>query len=111
MFENKGNAPSHGMSVALVVQSPSSTREKCRCGVDVAVGEPTFRVVPLSPASELLFRDQVFCSTGCIRNFCLESLETLDALDTPDSVAVVRDVHELYRDVAETYAAMLSSTA
>lgn len=96
-------------SMALVVQSPSSATEKCRCGVRIAVGETTFRVIALSSASEPLFRDQVFCSSGCIRDFCLESLETLDALDTPTSATVVKDVHDLYRGMAETFAAILNS--
>ena len=100
-----------GMSVALVVQSPASVPEKCSCGRAIAVGEPAFRVLALSPASELLFRNQVFCSSGCLRSFCLESLETLDALDTTESAAVVKDVHDLYRGVAETFAAILGASA
>lgn len=98
------------MSVALVVQSPSSTPERCSCGRRIGIGEPAFRVVALSPASELLFRNQVFCSSGCLRSFCLESLETLDALDTAESATIVKDVHDLYRGVAETFAAILSAS-
>jgi len=97
------------MSEHLIIQSFSSVPEKCRCGIRVAPGGMVFRVAPVSSYSETLFHDQVFCSPRCIRVFCLESLETLDALDTADSTTIVTDIHELYRGVAETFAAILSS--
>lgn len=69
------------------------------------------RVEALSSTFEVLFRGQVFCSPRCIRQFCLESLETLDALDTPESASTVTDVHEMYAGVAELFAAILGSPA
>jgi hypothetical protein len=65
-------------------------------------------VATLSRSTEDLFRDQVFCSVTCLRAFCLETLEILDALDTPGSGAVVSDLHELYQGLAETLATILS---
>jgi hypothetical protein len=53
-----------------------------------------------------LFRGGVFCSVGCIRAFCLESLEILEALDTPNSKSMVTDLHEVHRGIAETLAAI-----
>ncbi|MGP8146681.1 MAG: hypothetical protein ACLQAS_04630, partial [Thermoplasmata archaeon] len=62
------------------------------------------RVESLSSASDLLFRDQVFCPPRCIRQFCLESLETLDGLDTPESNAIVADFHDFYTGLVELFA-------
>jgi hypothetical protein len=54
-----------------------------------------------------MFRDAVFCSPKCIRAFCLESLEMLDSLDTPDAKATVTDLHELTVEVATTLVSIL----
>jgi len=95
------------MSVSLIVQSPGTAPGTCRCGARMLPGATEVRVVPDSPASELLFQNQVFCSLRCLRAFCLESIETLDALDTPSSADVVTDLHELYRGVAQAFAETL----
>ena len=52
----------------------------------------------------------MFCSVKCIRAFCLESLETLDGLDTKQSKTVVTDIHELYQGLAESFAKILLET-
>jgi len=96
------------MSVHLILQSTSPIREKCCYGTQLVPGDRVYRVDSASSLSQTLFRDQPFCSPRCIRTFCLESLEMLDALDTPRSTMVVSDLHELYQGVAETYAALLS---
>ncbi len=44
----------------------------------------------------------------CLRAFSLESLETLDGLDTPEARDVVSDLHELYQAMAQTFAQILS---
>lgn|SRR5208282_3404377 len=95
------------MSEHLIHQSPSPGPATCSCGVRIRTGETIFRITTDSSSSQSLFRDQVFCSPRCIRLFCLESLETLNALDTPASRAVVTDLHELYQGVVETYVAIL----
>ncbi|MGD0250957.1 MAG: hypothetical protein ABSB97_08770 [Thermoplasmata archaeon] len=56
---------------------------------------------------EYRFRDGIFCSYRCIRAFCLESLEILDALDTPDSRIMATDLHDIHRWVAEILATVL----
>jgi hypothetical protein len=66
-----------------------------------------FRVAPVPDSAQSLFRDQLFCSSGCIRAFLLESLETVDALETPTSNEIVRDLHDLYRGLAETLVSIL----
>ncbi|MGA8709981.1 MAG: hypothetical protein WB786_01975 [Thermoplasmata archaeon] len=97
------------MSEHLILQSSSSVSERCRCGIRIAPGGSVFRVASASLTSQSLFRDHAFCSPHCIRSFCLESLETLDALDTSTSADVVTDLHDLYQGVAETFAAILRS--
>jgi len=63
-----------------------------------------FGVTCIPPSLEDLFRGGVFCSVRCIRAFCLESLEILDALDTPNSKSMVTDLTEVHRELAETLA-------
>jgi hypothetical protein len=97
------------MSEQLIDQSPSPVPATCGCGVRIPTGGTVYRISTDASSSRALFDGQVFCSPGCIRQFLLESLETLDALDTPASRLVVTDLHELYQGVAETYAAVLGS--
>ena len=65
-----------------------------------------FGITVVPPSLENLFRGGVFCSVGCIRAFCLDSLEILEALDTPNSRSIIEDLHEIHQAVAETLAAM-----
>ncbi|MGA7860547.1 MAG: hypothetical protein WCB19_01650 [Thermoplasmata archaeon] len=66
------------------------------------------RVESLPESAAELFRDRSFCSVRCLRAFSLESLETLDGLDTPEARDVVSDLHELYQAMAQTFAQILS---
>jgi hypothetical protein len=97
------------MSEALIIESSAPKLDRCRCGVHIVPGAKVLRVESTGSISEGLFGGQVFCSRRCIRQFCLESMETLDALDTPTSTAIVTDVHELYSGVVELFAATLGS--
>lgn len=99
------------MGEALIIESATPTSERCRCGARLPPGERVLRVESTSSTSEVLFRGQVFCSSRCIRQFCLETLETLDAIDTPASTATVSDVHELYSGVAELFATIVGTSA
>jgi hypothetical protein len=63
-----------------------------------------FGVTVIPPSLRDLFRGGVFCSVGCIRAFCLESLEMLEALDTPNSEAMITDLHEVHLGLEETLA-------
>ena len=89
-----------------ILRSKTSVAEKCRCGTRIPAGGEVLHVTA-TKSTEPLFRDQVFCSTNCIRAFCLESLETLEALDTPASNALVSDLHAFYRGIAEMLALIL----
>jgi hypothetical protein len=96
------------MSAARVIESPTLTAEKCSCGTRIPPGGTVLRVEPGQSVSGTLFRGQVFCSSRCLRRFCLESMETLDALDTPSSALVVTDIHELHNVVSKLFVATLS---
>jgi len=86
---------------SLIVQSSTSPSVQCRCGTRIPAGGVVFGVTTESLSSEDLFRQRQFCSVRCIRAFCLESLETLAALDTPSSKSLISDVQECYREVSE----------
>jgi hypothetical protein len=78
----------------------------CRCGKRIPVDWVAFRVTSLPDAQQVLFRDQVFCSRGCLRAFCWEILKTLEELDTPVSKTVVTDLREFRRELAQALAAI-----
>jgi hypothetical protein len=80
----------------------------CRCGKRIAPGGTVVRVEDLPQPAAELFREQSFCSVRCLRAFCLESLETLNALDTPESGALVSDLHDLYLAMAAAFAQILA---
>ncbi len=109
MGEHRWEFQSAAMSEHLIYQSPSPGPATCRCGVRIPAGGTVYRISTHSSSSHGLFDGQVYCSPRCIRLFLLESLETLDAIDTPASQSVVTDLHELYQGVAEIYAAVLDS--
>lgn len=71
------------------------------------MGGTVFTLIDLPPTLEGLFAGAKFCSPKCVRAFCLESLETLDALDTAEAKELVTDIHELNMDVAITLVAVL----
>jgi hypothetical protein len=89
-----------------ILRSKTSVAEKCRCGSRIPAGGEVLHVTA-TESSEPLFRHQVFCSMSCIRAFCLESLETLEALDTPASNALVTDLRAFHRGIAEMLALIL----
>lgn len=79
---------------------------RCRCGVRIPAGGSVLGLTFVPSSLEHLFRGGVFCSVGCIRAFCLESLEILDSVDTPSSRAMVTDLAEVHRGVVEALAAI-----
>lgn len=80
---------------------------RCRCGVQVPRGGEIVGFTTVPQSLQSLFRGAVFCSPKCVRAFCLESLEIIESVDTPDSKAMVSDLHELYRGIAETLVLMI----
>ena len=55
----------------------------------------------------VLFRGEVFCSLACARGFFLETLCTLDGLDTPAAELVATDLRGIYCDLALAFAQVL----
>jgi hypothetical protein len=89
-----------------VLESTATESHVCRCGTVIRPGERVFTVATLAPRAQVLFESEVFCSDECICAFCLESLETLDAIDTPASTGLVHDLRETRQGLAETFAAI-----
>jgi len=85
-------------------QTRTSIAVQCRCGTRIPAGGTVFGVTVVPPSLEDLFRGGVFCSVECIRAFCLETLEILQALDTPNSKSMVTDLREVHRELEETLA-------
>ncbi len=89
-----------------IVKSETAVPVQCRCGTRIANGGAVYEVASLPASLEGVFGGVVFCSTKCVRAFCLESLELLDALDTEDARETVTDLHELNMEVAMTLVAI-----
>ena len=79
----------------------------CRCGMAIPLDWVVYRVGGLPEAEMALFRDQVFCSARCLHAFCLETLETLEALDTPRSRELVSDLREFRLALSQDLATVL----
>jgi len=87
-----------------VFRTHTSIAVQCRCGTHIPAGGTVFGITTVPPTLKDLFRGGVFCSVRCIRAFCLETLEMLEALDTASSRMVVTDLHEVHRELSETLA-------
>lgn len=85
-----------------IFKSDTTVPMRCRCGTRVPRGGEVIGVTAVPASLESVFRGAIFCSPKCVRAFCLESLEILDALDTPASKSMVTDLHELYLAIART---------
>ena len=101
---------SHSSFGPSVREAPSPAQRVCRCGTVVRTGAPTVYVDGIPSTIVGVFENRTFCSVGCVRAFCLESLEALDALDTAESEKIVTDLHQVYLSLAETFAIILLST-
>jgi hypothetical protein len=102
--------PSQRLQGVHVREYPSSGVTVCRCGTRIGDREIVVRVQNLPGPAAQMFRGQGFCSVRCVRAYCLESLETLDGLDTPEAKAIVSDLHALHQAVAVTFAEILAKT-
>lgn len=85
-----------------IFKSDTAVSVRCRCGTRVPRGGEVVGITTVPASLEGVFRGAIFCSPKCVRVFCLESLEILDALDTPTSKTMVTDLHELYLAIART---------
>jgi hypothetical protein len=96
----------HDSSI-LKARTPLSV--KCRCGTHVSPGEEVVSLAKVPKSLATIFRGGVFCSPKCLRAFCLESFELVDALDTPAATSMVTDLHDLYRAISATLVTILES--
>jgi hypothetical protein len=92
-----------------ILGSETAASAQCRCGTRIPEGGAAFRISPLPLSLEAVFDSAAFCSPTCVRAFCLEALEMLDALDTPDAKATVSDLHELTMEVATMLVSILGA--
>jgi hypothetical protein len=102
--------PSRRLQGVRVHEVPSPGPAVCRCGTHIPAGAPSLHVSNLPGSAEELFHERSFCTVRCLRAFCLETLETLDPLDTPEAQAVVSDLHALHQAVATAFAEILAKT-
>jgi hypothetical protein len=91
-----------------LIRSTTRTAVQCRCGTRVREGGNVVGVAPLPPPVEAVLAEAVFCSEPCLRASFLEVLETLDALDTPTSATVVKDLRETYRALAAMFISVMA---
>jgi hypothetical protein len=87
-----------------ILETYTSVAIQCRCGNPVPRDgkDLGIKVVPWSLQAHFL--GGVFWSRKCVRAFILEQLEILYPLDTPNSVAMISDLHDLYSKVPATRA-------
>ncbi len=92
-----------------LIQTITPLSVKCRCGTHVSPGGQIISLASVPGSLRSIFRGGVFCSSKCVRAFCLESLEIVDALDSPAASEMVTDLHDLYRAIALMLASTLES--
>jgi len=90
-----------------LVLSHASVASRCRCGRTIAVGDAVYTVTTHPTLAWAMFHDQQFCSPRCVRAFCLESLESLEAIDMPATKAMVSDLREFGRMLAGVFTAIM----
>jgi len=79
----------------------------CQCKSVIAAGNPLFLVEGVPSDVREIFEGRAFCSVRCIHAFCLDSLATLETLDTTGSKAIVTDLHDLYEGLAAAFSQIL----
>lgn len=87
----------------VVVSREAISASKCTCGTRIAAGDTVYSMSEPSESLASLLRGIQFCSPKCVRAFCLEALQTLDAFDTPSTRDTVTDLHAVIVEVAETF--------
>ena len=76
----------------------------CRCGTRLPPGSSILTVADWHPTVARLLKDQSFCSVACLRAWFLESLNELDALDTPENESLVLDLRSVFIDLVLAFA-------
>lgn len=90
-----------------VVRREATIPARCTCGTPIKPGAREYTLTALPDSVESIFRGVSFCSPKCLRTFCLNSLETLDAIDLPSAPRIVTDLHELMVGVTTILVAVL----
>lgn len=90
-----------------IIVTHASKAVRCRCGTRISAGELVFGLAHVPASLKGLFHTGVFCSVRCIHSFCLESLDSLDVIDTADSRSMAVDLREVHGRVHEMMATML----
>lgn len=79
----------------------------CRCGTHIPTGGAYLAVAAPAPVLEGVFLGVGFCSLGCVRAHMLETLATLEAIDTPGAGAIVADLREMYVEAGALFSRVL----
>lgn len=90
-----------------IVERVSSTDSTCRCGTQLKPGSRVREVEGLPEELQVFLRGEVFCSLRCVRAFFLETLRTLEHLDSPAAELVVTDLRAIYFKTALAFALVL----
>ena len=98
-------------SKPAVVEELADHPGLCRCGTPLLSGGRQLRLRRAPPRVASLFEGQPFCSGRCVRAYFLETLETLDSVYSGRAAEMVIDLHALYQDIAQTFAALLGDSA
>jgi hypothetical protein len=87
-----------------VFETSTSAPLQCRCGTLVEEGGTLFGITVVAWSLQSHFVGGLFCSRKCVRTFLVESLAVMDEFDSPASLEMIPDLHELHGAVAATLA-------
>ncbi len=104
-----GSEPSEAASPRSprIVRRSAEEPFRCGCGTRIPPGDSYLRVEGLPPSQRGPFEGRTFCSLACLREFYLETLSVLEAMDTPESQAVVSDLRATYLELGATFSRLL----
>ena len=98
-----------GFPAVRIRERPSTTEGSCRCGTRIARGDRIFGISGPNPSVATLLDGRPFCSISCIRAWFLETLNELDAIDTPVNERTVVDLRSTFVDLALASVAFVDS--
>lgn len=94
-------AADRGAHTPRAVEAVCGGPTSCRCGRRLRAGERAWTVRDLPPSLLPLLELERFCGRPCLRAFLLEALETIGALDRPESQKVVSDLHRTFLELRQ----------
>ena len=92
-----------------VLELPAAQSGVCRCGTRFACGDGVYGVSDTSPTVATLLNGEMFCSRACVRAWFLETLNELDAIDTPANEMVIVDLRSAFVNLALDFATIVDS--